>query len=290
LPEVLRKVQRIQIVANRTVNDLFAGHYRSVFRGRGMEFDEVRPYQPGDDIRTIDWNVTARTGDCFIKRYCEERELTVLFLVDISASGVFGSARQSKLELVVEIAALLMFSALKNNDKVGLITFCDEVLDYYPPRKGKPHVLRLIRQLVDIRPVARPTQLAQPLEFLNRVQRRRAVVFYISDFLGDFPRRTLGITNRRHDLTAVTISDAREKEWPDVGFITVRDAETGEIRDVDSRHASVRRLFALQASEREKTLKDELRKLGVDQLALDTQGDYALSLRRFFAMRERRFR
>src|SRR5688572_3409128 len=187
--EILRKVQRIQIAANRSVNALFAGQYKSVFRGRGMEFDEVRPYQPGDDIRTIDWNVTARTGDCFIKRFCEERELTVLFLVDISASGAFGSTRQAKLDVAVEIAALLMFSALKSNDRVGLVTFCDDVLDYFPPRKGKSHVLRLIRQLVDVRPIARETHLARPLEFLNRVQKRRSVVFLLSDFLDELPRR-----------------------------------------------------------------------------------------------------
>src|SRR3990172_7254096 len=188
--EILKKVQRIQIVANRAVNDLFAGQYKSVFRGRGMEFDEVRLYQPGDDIRTIDWNVTARTGDCFIKRYCEERELTVLFVVDVSASGIFGSTDHSKLDLVIEIAALLMFSALKNNDKVGLITFCDEVVEFIPARKGKGHVLRMIRQLVDVHPVARDTNIDGALEFLNRVQKRRAVVFLISDFLGELPRKT----------------------------------------------------------------------------------------------------
>jgi uncharacterized protein (DUF58 family) len=275
-------------VANRRVNDLLAGQYRSVFRGRGMEFDEVRPYQPGDDVRTIDWNVTARTGDCFIKRFCEERELTVLFLVDISASGNFGSTRQSKLEVVVEVAALLMFSALKNNDKVGLITFCDDVVDFLPPRKGRSHVLRLIRHLVDVQPIARPTRLDRPLEFLNRVQKRRAVVFYVSDFLGELPRRTLGISNRRHDLTAITVVDPREQELPDVGFVLLRDAETGELREVDSRRPEVRRAFATNAATRERSLSDALRKLGVDQLAIDTRGDYALSLRRFFAMRERR--
>ena len=200
--EILKKVQRIQIVANRAVNDLFAGQYKSVFRGRGMEFDEVREYQPGDDIRTIDWNVTARTGNCFIKRFCEERELTVLFLVDVSASGAFGSTQQSKLELAVEIAALLMFSALKNNDKVGLIQFCDDVLDYLPPRKGKSHVLHIIRKLVGAQPVARDTNLDKALDFLNRVQKRRAVVFLMSDFLGPsavmrWPSRIVATTSRR---------------------------------------------------------------------------------------------
>ncbi|MBP89557.1 MAG: DUF58 domain-containing protein [Planctomycetaceae bacterium] len=288
--EIIRKVQQIQIVANRTVNDLFAGQYKSVFRGRGMEFDEVRQYQPGDDIRTIDWNVTARTGDCFIKRYCEERELTVLFLVDVSASGLFGSTRQSKLDLVIELAAMLMFSALKNNDKVGLVTFCDDVVEFIPPRKGKAHVLRMIRQLVDIDPIARDTNIQAALEFLNRVQKRRAVVFLVSDFLGDLPRKTLAISNRRHDLTAITVSDPREDELPDVGFVTLRDAETGEIVEVDTRHPEVRALFARHGERRRESLADQLAKLGVDRLPVDTHGDYLLSLRKFFKMRERRFR
>jgi uncharacterized protein (DUF58 family) len=290
IAEILKKVQRVQIVANRTVNDMFAGQYRSVFRGRGMEFDEVREYQPGDDIRTIDWNVTARTGDCFVKLFSEERELTVIFLVDVSASGIFGSTQQSKLDLVVEVAAMLMFSALKNNDKVGLIRFCDEVLEYLPPRKGKSHVLHLIRQLVDVHPVARDTNLQEALDYLNRVQKRRAVVFLISDFLGPSARHSLAITNKRHDLTAITVSDPREHELPDVGFIALRDAETGEVVEVDTRHRGVRALFQQRSAERDAALSDEFRKVGVDRLAIDTQGDYLKSLRRFFDMREKRFR
>ncbi len=288
--EILKKVQRIQIVANRTVNDLFAGQYKSVFRGRGMEFDEVREYQPGDDIRTIDWNVTARTGDCFVKLFCEERELTVLFLVDVSASGVFGSTQQSKLDLVVEVAALLMFSALKNNDKVGLIKFCDDVIEFLPPRKGKSHVLHIIRQLIDVRPIARETNLQSALDFLNQVQKRRAVVFLISDFLGPSARRSLAITNKRHDLTAITVSDPREHALPDVGFISLMDAETGEVIEVDTRHRAVRAMFETRTIEHDNALSDELKKTGVDQLAIDTRGDYLASLRRFFDMREKRFR
>ena len=290
IAEILKKVQQIQIVANRTVNDMFAGQYKSVFRGRGMEFDEVRQYQPGDDIRTIDWNVTARTGDCFIKRYCEERELTVLFVVDISSSGVFGSTDHSKLDLVIEIAAMLMFSALKNNDKVGLITFCDEVLEFIPPRKGKGHVLRMIRQLVDVHPVSRETNIERALEFLNRVQKRRAVVFLISDFLSELPRKTLAISNRRHDLTAITVSDQREQALPDVGFVTLRDAETGDVIEVDTRHPRVREMFASYNNQRNETLSQQLTRMGVDQLSIGTQGDYLLSLRKFFRMREKRFR
>jgi len=288
--EILKKVQRIQIVANRTVNDLFAGQYKSVFRGRGMEFDEVRHYQPGDDIRSIDWNVTARSGDCFIKRFCEERELTVLFVVDVSASGVFGSTNQSKLNVAVEIAALLMFSALKNNDKVGLITFCDDVIDFFPPRKGKSHTLRLIRQMVDVDPVARPTRMDVALEYVNRVQKRRAVVFLISDFLGELPQRTLAATSQRHDLTAITVEDRRELELPDVGFIHLRDAETGEIRDVDTRDRRVRAAFRDDNARRRESLTRSLGRLGVDQLPIDTEHDYLISLRRFFHMRQQRFR
>ncbi|MBL7042884.1 MAG: DUF58 domain-containing protein [Pirellulaceae bacterium] len=288
--EILKKVQRIQIVANRTVNDVFAGQYKSVFRGRGMEFDEVREYQPGDDIRTIDWNVTARTGGCFVKLFSEERELTVLFLVDVSASGIFGSTQQSKLDLVVEVASLLMFSALKNNDKVGLIKFCDDVVEFLPPRKGKAHVLHIIRQLVDVQPIARETNLQSALDFLNQVQKRRAVVFLISDFLGPSARQSLAITNKRHDLTAITISDPREHALPNVGFISLMDAETGEVVEVDTRHPAVRTMFEQRTAERDHGLSDELKKTGVDQLAIDTRGDYLAGLRRFFDMREKRLR
>jgi len=288
--EILKRVQRIQIVANRTVNDLFAGQYKSVFRGRGMEFDEVREYQPGDDVRTIDWNVTARTGSPFIKRFCEERELTVLFLVDVSASGAFGSAGRSKLELVVEVAALLMFSALKNNDKVGLLTFCDAVVDYFPPRKGKANVLHLIRELVSVEAVARQTDLAAALEFLSRVEKRRAVVFLISDFLAPHARKAMAVCNKRHDLIAITVADPREHVLPDVGFISLMDAETGEIVELDTRHPQVRALFKTETAGRREALSEELKKVGVDELAIRTDEDYLKGLRRFFRMREKRFR
>lgn len=288
--EILKKVQRIQIVANRAVNDLFAGQYQSVFRGRGMEFDEVREYQPGDDVRTIDWNVTARAGTPYIKRFCEERELTVLFLVDVSASGAFGSLERSKLELVVELVALIMFSALKNNDKVGLLLFCDRVIAYFPPRKGKQNVLHLIRQLLAAEPVARTTDPAAALDFLNQVHKRRSVVFLVSDFLGPLPRRTLAVTNRRHDLVAITVADPREHVLPDVGFITLRDAETGEVVEVDTRHPEVRALFETRAKERAATITETLRKVGVDELPVNTGEDYLQNLRRFFRQRERRIR
>jgi uncharacterized protein (DUF58 family) len=288
--DILKRVRRIQIVANRMANDLLAGQYKSVFRGRGMEFDEVREYQPGDDVRSIDWNVTARTGAPHIKRFAEERELTVLFLVDVSASGAFGSVERSKLDLVVEVAAMLMFSALKNNDKVGLITFCDEVIDYLPPRKGKANVLHLVRQLVAVRPVARETNLAAALEFLGRVQKRRAVAFLISDFLAPHARQAMAVANRRHDLVAVRVTDPREQALPDVGFISLVDAETGQIVELDTHHPQVRALFQARAAGRSQEVSNELKKIAVDELAIRTDEDYQTSLRRFFRMRERRFR
>jgi len=288
--EILRKVQQIEIVANRTVDDLFAGQYKSVFRGRGMEFDEVREYQPGDDIRAIDWNVTARSNVPFVKRFVEERELTVVFVVDVSASGAFGSVDRSKLDTVVEVAASLMFSALKNNDKVGLLTFCDDVVNYLPPRKGRSNVLHLIRELVAVEPIARPTDLGAALNYLNRVQKRRAVVFLLSDFLAPAAKKALAVSNRRHDLVAVTISDPREHVLPDVGFITMLDPETGQQVEVDTRHPEVRRLFAPRSEKRRADTSGLLAKCGVDELPIRTDEKFAGSLRRFFHMRERRFR
>jgi uncharacterized protein (DUF58 family) len=290
IAEILKKVQRIQIVANRAVDSLMAGHYKSAFRGRGMEFEEVREYQPGDDVRTIDWNVTARAGDAYVKQFREERELTVLFLVDVSASGAFGTRDQSKLELVTEIAALLMFSALRNNDKVGVVLFAHEVIQYFPPRKGKANVLRLIRELLAIVPVHRETDLAAALQFLNRVQKRRAVVFLISDFIAETPQRTLSATNRRHDLIAIRVTDPREQSLPDVGLITLEDAETGEVREIDTRHQRVRQLFQKWAEKQDADTNDILKRASIDRLPVSTAEPYAASLRRFFESRERRFR
>ncbi|MCY3021149.1 MAG: DUF58 domain-containing protein [Planctomycetota bacterium] len=288
--EVLKEVQRIQIVASRQVNDLLAGEYQSVFKGRGMEFDAVREYVPGDEIRSIDWNVTARTGAPHVKKFCEERELTILMAVDISASGVFGSVRLSKLETAAEVAAVLMFSALKNNDKVGLVLFADDVLCYVPPRKGRSNVLRLIRDLLAVEPVKAQTDIARALEFVGRVQRRRCVVFLMSDFLGPDCSRALAIANQRHDCIAVTLSDPREHALPDVGFLTLRDAETDEIVEVDTRHPRVRALFAETAARRDEQLDGWLRRAGVDRLDIRTDQPYVQSLQKFFHMRERRVR
>ena len=290
LAEVLKEVRRIQIVANRQVNDLLAGEYLTVFKGRGMEFDSVREYVPGDEIRNIDWNVTARTGTPHVKKFQEERELTVIIAMDISASGGFGSQRLSKMDTAVEVAAVLMFSALKNHDKVGMVLFADKVLRYIPPRKGRSNVLRLIRDLLSAEPVRSATDLSAALQFIGRVQRRKAVVFLMSDFLGPDCSRALAVANQRHDVVAITLADPRELELPDVGFITLQDAETGEIVELDTRHAQVRALFARQASDRNGQLVTVLRRSGVDRLAIRTDEPYALSMQRFFRMRERRLR
>ena len=287
LESVLKEVRRIQIVARRQVNDLLAGEYLSAFKGRGMEFDAVREYVPGDEIRSIDWNVTARAGVPYVKTFCEERELTVLLAVDISASGAFGSQRLSKTETAVEVAAVLMFTALKNNDKVGLLFFADDVVKYIPPRKGRGNVLRLIRELLSTEPIKAPTDIAKALEFLGHVQRRRCVVFVMSDFLGPDCSQALAIANQRHDCIAVTLSDPREKTLPDVGFITLRDAETDELLELDTRHPKVRSLFAKASDDRERKLTGWFRRASVDRLDIRTDESYSKSLQKFFRMRER---
>jgi uncharacterized protein (DUF58 family) len=287
LESVLKEVRRIQIVARRQVNDLLAGEYLSVFKGRGMEFDAVREYVPGDEIRSIDWNVTARAGAPYVKTFCEERELTVLLAVDISASGAFGSQRLTKTETAVEVAAVLMFTALKNNDKVGLLFFADDVVKYIPPRKGRGNILRLIRELLATEPIKAPTDIGKALEFLGHVQRRRCVVFVMSDFLGPDCSQALAIANQRHDCIAVTLADPREKTLPDVGFITLRDAETDELLELDTRHPKVRELFAKASDDRERKLTGWFRKANVDRLEIRTDESYSKSLQKFFRMRER---
>lgn len=334
--ELIKKVRRIEIVASRAVNELFAGQYKSVFRGRGMEFSEAREYQAGDDIRSIDWNVTARAGKPFIKRFVEERELTILFLVDLSASGLFGKSR-SKLEAAIEVAAMLMFSALKNNDKVGLLTFADQVINFYRPRKGKANVLHLIRELLGAQVAPGKTDIKSALNYVNRVQKRKAVVFLLSDFLvpeligeesdneefwsipdsmnvdhllstrsrvDSFLRfhavsrgsgrsmndlqRALSICARRHDLIAMTLSDPREREFPDVGLLVLEDAESGEYIEVDTGHPAVRRLLAERFGMVEDRIETSLQRCRIDQLAIDTEKDLLAGLRRFFKTREKR--
>jgi uncharacterized protein (DUF58 family) len=270
---ILRQVRRIEIVARRAVNDLFAGEYHSVFRGRGMEFDEVREYQPGDEIRTIDWNVTARAGAPFVKRYREERELTVMFLVDVSASAAFGSGGEPRLTSIAKCAAMLMFSAAQNHDKVGLVTFADQVRDCFVPRKGRSAVLRLVRELLDPPPPSSRTSLAAALEFLNKVQRRRSVAFLFSDWLDpelgtpEF-RRTLAATARRHDLIAVVLRDERERSFGDHGIAVFEDLETGARVELDTSSAKVRAWLERRMEEDRERVLALLKRTGVDAVPL----------------------
>lgn len=287
LEEILRDVRRIQIVARRQVNDLMAGEYASAFKGRGMEFDSVREYVPGDDIRNIDWNVTARSESPFVKTFCEERELTVMVAVDISASNAFGSNRQSKLEIAAEVAAILMFTALTNNDRVGLLLFAEDIVRYIPPSKGRGSVLRLVRELLTVEPVRAQTNLSLALEYLGKVQRRRCVVFLLSDFFTTPFDRSLRIVNQKHDCVAVTISDPREEEVPNVGFITLQDAETGRTIELDTSNRKVREWLQSQAISRRESLERSFRQSGVDRINIKTDEPYAKSLHAFFHGREK---
>lgn len=291
--EILKKVRQIEIRTNRLVTDSLAGQYHSVFKGRGINFDAVREYVPGDDVRTIDWNVTARAGRPFVKKFVEERELTLLLMVDVSASGDFGSGVQSKRELAAEIASVLAFSAVKNNDKVGLLLFTDQVELYLPPRKGRRHVLRIVREVLGFRPTWRGTDLVQSLDFMNKVIERRAIIFLLSDFLTtDTPaedlRRALRQTNRRHDLVALPIKDARERLLPDLGVIAIEDAETGELVELDTRNPAVRQRFAEIADNRATRLRRAFNAEAVDSLSLETDQPYVAGLMAFFKYRSRK--
>jgi uncharacterized protein (DUF58 family) len=286
--EQLRAVRKIQIRTSHLVSDLFAGQYQSVFKGRGMEFAEVRLYQPGDDVRTIDWNVTARSGTPHVKRFSEERELTVMLVVDASASTIFGSRRQTKQALAAELGALLAFSAITNNDKVGLVMFSDRIELALPPRKGNRHVLRVIREILSLKPAGRGTDIPAALEHLGLVTKRRCVVFLISDFLTPGWRRALRVAARRHDVVAVVLEDPREAELPAVGLVELEEAETGERYVVDTRDWRVRDAFARQASIARVERDRDLRATDVDAIVVGTDRPYTEALLRFFRMRERR--
>jgi len=286
--EQLKTVRKIQIRTSHLVTDLFAGQYQSVFKGRGMEFAEVRLYQPGDEVRTIDWNVTARTGVPHVKRYAEERELTVMLLVDASASTFFGSVRQTKAALAAELGALLAFSAITNNDKVGLVIFSDRIEKAVPPRKGTRHVLRVIREVLSVRPQGHGTDIAAALEHLGRVTKRRAVVFVVSDFLDPRCRQALRLAARRHDVIAVVLDDPREATLPDVGLVELEEAETGARYVVDTGSARVRQAFAARAETARGERDRMLRACDVDAIGVTTDRPYAEALLRFFRMRERR--
>jgi uncharacterized protein (DUF58 family) len=286
--EILKKIRLIELRTRRLVNSIFAGQYHSVFKGRGMNFEEVREYAPGDEIRSIDWNVTARMNVPYIKKFTEERELTVMLLVDVSASGLFGSIELSKRELAAEVASILAFSAINNNDKVGLLLFTNEVELFIPPKKGRLHTLRLIREMLYFEPKGRGTNLAGALDYMNRVISRRAVVFMISDFMAPDFTKALTVTSRRHDLVAMPVTDPGESDLPDVGIVTLEDAETGAQIDVNTSSRAVRRgLFELNG-ERMRALGRLLRSRRVDVVPLSTAEDYLIPLRAFFEQRERR--
>jgi uncharacterized protein (DUF58 family) len=286
--EILKKVRQIEIRTNREVTDVLGGQYHSVFKGRGMEFEEVREYTPGDEVRSIDWNVTARFGHPYIKKFKEERELTVMLIVDVSASGLFGSVRQTKNELAAELAAVLAFSAIRNNDKVGLIMFTDRIEKFVPPQKGRRHVLRVIREILAFQPQGTGTNLKLAIDYLNSVQRRRAVTFVLSDFqVDDEPAvlKKLRVAGKRHDVVALSLRDPREEELPAVGLVQLRDAETGRQVVVDSFSHRVREAFAATAKARLERLEELLRSAGVDQVEIGTDTDYMLPLIKFFRMR-----
>ena len=286
--EILRKVRKIELSTRHMVDDLFGGEYHSVFKGMGMEFDEVREYAPGDEVRSIDWNVTARMGRPFIKRYREERELTVLLVVDASASGLFGSADRLKSEIIAEVASVLAFSAIRNQDKVGCLIFTDRVEKFIPPEKGHRHVLRIIRELLYFQPEGSGTDLGGALETVTHLLKRKAVVFLVSDFLTEGYETPLRLAARRHDLIALNIHDPLETELPDVGLLHLRDAETGERVWVDTANRWVRKHFAEEAEQRRASFSQLCGRHGVDEIRLDVTEDYARPLVQFFRRRAKR--
>ena len=289
-PEVLRQIRRLHFRARRSVEDLLGGEYHSVFKGAGIAFDEVREYQPGDDVRAIDWNVTARMGHPFIKRYIEERELTVLLVIDWSGSQFFGTSRHEKKDVAAEIAAILAFSAIANNDRVGLLGFTDRIERFIPPRKGIRHVLRLLREVLCCQPQGRGTSLRGALDFVSRVLHRRAIVFLISDFLSEDFEVPLKRTARKHDLVGIRITDAREEELPAVGLLEIEDAETGSRRLLNTSNRMVRKSLEEQAGRRSQDLHRLARAARFDLIEMSTDGSHLDALVRFFQQRERRLK
>ncbi len=290
--ELFRKIRQIEIHTRRLVNDSFAGEYHAIFKGRGMEFDEVRPYLPGDEIRTIDWNVTARMGEPYVKRYVEERELTVMLLVDASGSGDFGTVNRFKREMAAELAAVLSFAATTNNDKVGLLIFTDRVELFIPPRKGRRHVLRVIRELLAFQPDGHGTDIKLSLDTVNRVLKRRGIVFLVSDFLVDIEtyRQTMFVTNRRHDVIAIDLHDPLETNIAGVGLLALEDAESDEQMLIDTSSRAWRQAFAERIDELEQNKARVFVRTGVDHIKVTTDRDYVLALTLFFQQRARRLR
>jgi uncharacterized protein (DUF58 family) len=288
--ELIQKIRQIEIHTKRLVNDIMAGEYHSVFKGRGMEFSEVREYQVGDDIRTIDWNVTARTGKPHVKQFVEERELTVMLLVDVSSSGEFGTQQQMKNEISAEISALLAFSAIKNNDRVGLLIFTDEVEKFVPPKKGRTHVLRVIREILYFKPQKKETDIKNALDYLNRVMNRKTVVFLISDFLSSNYDKPLQIANKKHDIIAITITDPREIELPTLGFLQLEDAETGENLFIDTYDRGVREWFHQFSTDDSKGRNNLFKSMDVDYVDVITDKPYIDPLVKLFRKRAKRLR
>ena len=288
--EIFNHIRRIEIKTGKLVNDIFAGQYSSVFKGRGMEFSEVREYQPGDDIRDIDWNVTARMGHPYIKRFTEERELTVMLLVDMSASLMFGTQHKFKETIVAELASILAFSAIKNNDKVGMIIFTNEVEKYILPKKGKQHILRLIREILYFKPKNKTTNMRTALEYLNEVVKRKAVIFLISDFECGGYERMLRITGKRHDLISIVLRDIREDMLPDIGIIQLRDNETGELVNVNTSSSDFKQFWKERIEARKQERELMFRKSGMDYINVYTDKSYVEPLIKFFKYRERKFR
>lgn len=287
--EILKKIQQIQIYTNRLVNDSLVGEYHSVFKGQGMEFEEVREYQAGDEIRAIDWNVTARMGHPFIKRFVEERELTVMLLVDISASENFGSVACLKNKVAIEICSLLALSAIKNNDKVGMIMFTDKIENFTPPKKGTKHVFRVIRELMCTKPTGKGTDIAVALEYLKKITTRRSISFIVSDFIAKNYEHALRIANKRHDIIAINIIDPREQELPDVGFIELKDAETGEVTLLDTSNSLARKEFSMFVKQQKQERAKLFRSMGVDMIEILTNKNYVEPIIHFFRLREKRY-
>jgi uncharacterized protein (DUF58 family) len=286
--ELAKKIRYIQIYTSKAVNDTLAGEYESVFKGRGMEFEEVRGYQIGDDVRNIDWNVTARTGEPYVKIFREERELTVLFMVDLSASGSFGSVNRIKNEIAAEICALLAFSAIKNNDKVGLLLFTDRVEMFIPPAKGTTHVLRIIRELLNFSPGRSGTDIGGGIDYIGRVTNKKSVLFLVSDFLQEGYENKIRVLAKKHDLIAVSITDPREVSMPDCGLVELEDAETGEMLLIDTGSGAFRKQYEMLGIQRLDKLRKLFRSMDVDHIEVMTDRDYLHDLIRFFKARERR--
>jgi len=284
--ELMKQVGKIRVVTNRLVDERISGEYHSVFKGQGIEFDEVREYIPGDDVRAIDWNVTARMGHPFVKRFSEERELTVLFLVDISGSQGFGSNRRSKAEVAAEMCCLLALSAIKNADKVGLVLFSDRIEKSIPPRKGRTAVMRIVREVLAAEETRRPTNISEALGFLNNVQKRRAVVFLVSDFMDEGYEPRLRVAARRHDMICCPVSDPREHDLPAVGLLEVQDAESGDLYLIDTASRRVRRAYRREADAHLQKLREQFRRLKIDSIDLSTERPFIDDVRELFRKRQ----